>query len=71
MNIFFYIAHVTESRRTLLNFILSLNYVNFEQLQSQGKIKMLLYGDTFLSYATNKLILKETQKYLETIKCFL
>ena len=52
----------TETRRTLLNSVLTLN-VNFNQLNPQNKIQLLLYGDTLFNDAINKLVL------ISTLKC--
>ena len=53
----------TETRRALLNSVLTLN-VNFNQLNPQNKIQLLLYGDTSFSDAINKLLLISTLKFL-------
>ena len=53
----------TETRRTLLNSVLTLN-VNFNQLNPQNKIQLLLYGDTSFNDAINKLLLVSTLKFL-------
>ena len=51
---FLHCIHFTGTRRTLLNSVLTLN-VNFNQLNPQNKIQLLLYGDTSFSDAINKL----------------
>ena len=51
-----------ETRRTHLNSVLTLN-VNFNKLNPQNKIQLLLYGDTSFSDATNKLLLISTLKF--------
>ena len=58
-------AHVIQVPDVLFNFIRTLNIVNFDRMQSQSKIKLLLYGDKFLSDAFNKLLLKATWKFLK------
>ena len=68
---FLHCTRYTDARRTLFNFVLTLNVVNLEQLQSQGKIKLLLYGDTSFSDAINKLLLKATLKCLRDSERFL
>ena len=60
---FLHCIRFTETRRTLLNSILTLN-VNFNQLNPQNKIQLLLFGDTSFSDAINKLLLISTLKFL-------
>ena len=60
----------TETRRTVLNSVLTLN-VNFNQLNPQNKIQLLLYGDTSFSDAINKLLLISTLKFLRDCERFL
>ena len=59
----------TETRRTLLNSVLTLN-VNFNQLNPQNKIQLLLYGDTSFSDAINKLLLISTLKFSVRLNVF-
>ena len=59
----------TEARRTLLNSVLTLN-VNFNQLNPQNKIQLLLYGDTSFSDVSNKLLLISTLKLLRDCERF-
>ena len=60
----------TETRRTLLNSVLTLN-VNFNQLNPQNKIQLLLYGDASFSDGINKLLLISTLKFLRDCGRFL
>ena len=46
---FLHCTRFTEARRILLDFVQTLS-VNFDQLQSQEKIKVLLYGDNSFGY---------------------
>ena len=64
---FLHCTRYIEAR--LLDFVLTLN-VNFNLLQSRDKIKMLLYGDTSFSHATNKLLLKATLEFLKETERF-
>ena len=66
---FLHCIRVTETRRTLLNSVLTLN-VNFNQLNPQNKIQLLSYGDTSFSDAINKLLLISTQKFLRNCERF-
>ena len=56
-------SRFTAARFTLLDVLQTLKD-DFNQLQSQEKIKLLLYGDTSLSFVTNKLLLEATLKFL-------
>ena len=60
---FLYCIRFTETRRTFLNSVLTLN-VNFNQLNPQNKIQLLFYGYTSFSDAINKLLLISTLKFL-------
>ena len=60
---FLHCIRFTVTRRTLLNSVLTLN-VNFNQLNPQNQIKLLLYGDTSFSDDINKLLLISTLKSL-------
>ena len=60
----------TEARSSLLNSVLTLS-VNFNQLNPQNKIQLLLYGDTSSSDAINKLLLISTLKFLRDCGRFL
>ena len=53
---FFSTAYVLQKLDALLNSVLTLNF-NFNQLNPQNKIQLLLYGDTSFSDAINKLLL--------------
>ena len=66
---FLYCIRFTETRRTFLNSVLTLN-VNFNQLNPQNKIQLLLYGDTSFSDAINKLLLISTLKILRDCERF-
>ena len=68
-NTFSSTAYVTETRRTFLNSVLTLN-VNSNQLNPQNKIQLLLYGDTSFSDAINKLLLISTLKFLRDCERF-
>ena len=68
---FLHCTRYTEARRTLLNFVLTINDVNFEQLQSREQIKMLLYGDVTLCASINKLILQATLDFLRDSERFM
>ena len=59
----------TEARRTLFNSVLAL-YGNFGLLQLKEKTNVLLYGDSSLNFATNKLLLKATLKFLKDTERF-
>ena len=50
-------------RFTFLNFVLTLK-TDFDDLQSQEKVNLLLYGDTSFSFGTNKSLLEATLNYL-------
>ena len=63
LNTFSSTAYVLLKLDALLNSVLTLN-VNFNQLNPQNKIQLLLYGDTSFSDATNKLLLLSTLKFL-------
>ena len=62
-HLFLHCIRFTATRRTLLNSVLTLN-VNFNQLNPQNKIQLLLYGDTSFSEAINKWLLISTLKFL-------
>ena len=66
---FLHCTRFIESRKTLLDLIQSLD-VNFRLLQARDKIKLLLYGNSSLNYATNRLLLKATLKFLHDSKRF-
>ena len=68
---FLHCTRFTEARRTLFNFVLTTNDANFEQLQSQDKVKLFVYGDLSFSDAINKLVLKVTLKFLRDSERFL
>ena len=61
----------TEARRTMLNVVLAINNVNFGRLQSNNKIKLLLYGDISLGNVVNKLLIKATINFLRDSERFL
>ena len=69
VHFFLYCSRFIDARHTLFELALSLN-CNFEQLQAKGKIKLFLYGDTSLTKAQNKLLLKATLKYLRDSERF-
>ena len=64
-------ARFTEACHALLDFVWSLNNVNFEHLVSNDKIKLLLYGDTSLGVVVNRLVIKATLEFLNDSKRFL
>ena len=65
---FLHYIHFTEPRRTR-NSVLTLN-VNFNQLNPQNKIQLLLYGGTSFSDAINKLLFISTLKFLRDCERF-
>ena len=68
---FFYCTRYVEARRPLLNSVMTLNVVNFGQFQSKDKIKLLLYGDSSLSNAANKLLIEATINFFSDTERFL
>ena len=68
---FLHCTRFTEARRTLFHFLLTLNNVNFEQLVSKDKIKLLLYGDTSLGGVANRLLIEATLNFLKDSGRFL
>ena len=66
---FFHCTRFTEERKVLFNTLLAL-YRSFDLLQPKEKAKCLLYGDSSLNFATNKLLLKATLKYLKETERF-
>ena len=63
-------SRFTGPRYRLLNFVLTLK-PDYNQLQSQEKIKLLLYGDSSFNFCTNKMLLEATLKYLRETDRFL
>ena len=66
---FLYCARFVSPRRLLFTSIQSLN-INFELLEPRDKIKFLLYGDSSLDLARNKLLLKATLKFVADTERF-
>ena len=66
---FLYCARFVSPRRLLFTSIQSLN-INFELLEPRDKIKFLLYGDSSLDLARNKLLLKATLKFVADAERF-
>ena len=60
----------SEARCALLNLVQSLPNANFESLRSKDKIKLLLYGGTSLSNASNNILLKATLRFLKVSERF-
>ena len=67
---FLHCVRFTDARRTLFDFILTLNNINFDQFVSNDKIKFLLYGDTSLGVAVNRSVIKTTLSYLKDTERF-
>ena len=66
---FLYCARFVSPRRLLFTSIQSLN-INFELLEPRDKTKFLLYGDSSLDLARNKLLLKATLKFVADTERF-
>ena len=58
----------TEARCALLNLVQSLPNANFESLRSKDKIKLLLYGGTSLSNASNNIL--SNSEVFESFRAF-
>ena len=66
---FLYCTRFVAPRHLLFTSIKSLKN-NFEHLDSRDKTKFLLYGDSSLDLATNKLLLKATLKFVADTERF-
>ncbi len=62
-HLFLYCIRFIEERHVLLSSVLVL-YRNFELMQPKEKTRLLLYGDSSLDFATNRLLLKATLRFL-------
>ena len=68
-HLFLYCTRFVSPRRLLFTSIQSLN-INFELLEPRDKTKFLLYGDSSLDLARNKLLLKATLKFVADTERF-
>ena len=69
-NTFSSTAYVLQKLDALLHSVVTLN-VNFNQLNPQNKIQLVLHRDTSFSDAMNKLVLISTLKFLRNCERFL
>ena len=65
-----YCTRFNDARRTLFRKILTLDISNFENLKSEEKTKLLLYGDVSLKDLVNKSLIEATIIFIDDSKRF-